>query len=228
MGKLRDQMLADLQLRGATPRTQKTYLREAGNLAKYFNRSPEELGEDELKEYMLCLTKERHLSEGTYRFYVAALKFLYRTTPKREWVVEKIKCPKRERKPPVVLAISEVESILSVTKNLKHKAMLMITYSSSRLRTFSVNTALHIKNPIGCPVIICGSCAPSRYAELLSSAAIRISATTAAIWKYRITPAGTGTAPNARPYRKKNGSRPVTRISFPLSISMWSLPSPRN
>jgi len=76
MGKLRDQMLADLQLRGATPRTQKTYLREVGYFAKYFNRSPEELGEDELKEYMLYLMKERNLSDGTYRFYVAALKFL--------------------------------------------------------------------------------------------------------------------------------------------------------
>jgi len=130
MGKLRDQMAADLQLRGATTRTQTTYLREAGNLAKYFNRSPAELGEDELKEYMLYLMKERKLSDGTFRFYVAALKFLYRTTLKREWVVEKIKCPKRKRKLPVVLDISEVESIFLVTKNLKHKAMLMITYSS--------------------------------------------------------------------------------------------------
>ena len=130
MGKLRDQMLADLQLRGATTRTQETYLREVSNLAKYFNRSPEELGEDELKEYMLYLMKERHLSDGTYRFYVTALKFLYRTTLKREWVVEKIKCPKRKRKLPVVLDISEVESLFSVTTNLKHKAILMITYSS--------------------------------------------------------------------------------------------------
>ena len=53
MGKLRDQMLVDLQLRGATARTQKTYLREVSNFAKYFNRSPKELGGDELKEYML-------------------------------------------------------------------------------------------------------------------------------------------------------------------------------
>jgi len=44
MGKLRDQMLVDLQLSGAKPTTQKTYLREAENLAIYFNRSPEELG----------------------------------------------------------------------------------------------------------------------------------------------------------------------------------------
>ena len=130
MGKLRDQMLVDLQLCGAKPRTQEAYLREAGNLAKYYNRSPAELGEDELKEYLLYLMKERHLSEGTFRFYVAGLKFLYRTTLKREWPVEKIKCPRREKKLPVVLDISEVESLFSVTKNLKHKAMLMITYSS--------------------------------------------------------------------------------------------------
>jgi integrase/recombinase XerD len=130
MGKLRDQMLVDLQLSGAKPRTQETYLREAENLAKYFNRSPAQLGEDELKEYLFYLIKERHLSEGTFRFYVAGLKFLYRTTLKREWPVEKIKCPRREKKLPVVLDLSEVKSLFSVTKNLKHKAMLMITYSS--------------------------------------------------------------------------------------------------
>jgi len=130
MGKLRDQMLADLQLCGAKPRTQETYLREAENLAKYFNRSPAELGENELKEYLLYLIKERPISDGTFRVYVAGLKFLYRTTLKREWPVEKIKYPKRRRKLPIVLDLSEVESLFSVTKNLKHKAMLMITYSS--------------------------------------------------------------------------------------------------
>ena len=123
-------MLADLQLSGATQRTQKTYLREAGNLAKYFNRSPADLGEGELKEYMLYLMKERHLSAGTFRFYVAALKFLYRTTLKREWAVEKIRYPRAKRKLPIVLDLSEVESLFAVTPNLKHKAILMITYSS--------------------------------------------------------------------------------------------------
>ncbi len=130
MGKLRDQMLVDLQLCGAKPRTQQTYLREAENPAKYFNRSPAELGEDELKEYLLYLMKERHLSEGTFRFYVAGLKFLYRITLKREWPVEKIKHPRAKSKLPIVLDLLEVESIFAVTRNLKHKAMLMITYSS--------------------------------------------------------------------------------------------------
>jgi len=64
MKKLRDQMLVDLQVSGAKPNTQKSYLREGDNLAKYFNRSPAELGEAELQEYLLYPIKERHLSGG--------------------------------------------------------------------------------------------------------------------------------------------------------------------
>jgi len=123
-------MLVDLQLSGATKSTQKNYLREVDNLAKYFNRSPEELGEAELKEYLLYLIRERHLSEGTFRFYVAGLKFLYRTTLKREWPVEKIRHPREKTRLPIVLDLSEVESLFAVTKNLKHKVILMIIYSS--------------------------------------------------------------------------------------------------
>jgi site-specific recombinase XerD len=123
-------MLVDLQLSGAKPSTQRAYLREAENLAKYFHKSPEQLGEDDLKTYLLYLMKERHLSEGTFRFYVAGLKFLYRTTLKRQWAVEKIRYPRAKRKLPVVLDLSEVQSLFAVTKNLKHKAILMMTYSS--------------------------------------------------------------------------------------------------
>jgi len=141
MEKLRIQMLVDLQLSGATKSTQKNYLREVDNLAKYFNRSPAELGEAELKEYLLYLIKGRHLSEGTFRFYVAALKFLYRTTLKREWPVEKIRHPREKTKLPIVLDLSEVESLFAVTKNLKHKAILMIIYSSG----LRVSEAAHLE-----------------------------------------------------------------------------------
>lgn len=130
MSKLKEQMLIDLQLKGIMPRTQRTYLREVGNLAKYFGRSPEELGESEIKGYLLYLLKERNLSEGTYRFYRSGLKFLYKHTLKRECIMEKILCPKQKRKLLVVLALSEVEDLFSVTTNLKHKAILTITYSS--------------------------------------------------------------------------------------------------
>jgi integrase/recombinase XerD len=130
MGTLREQMQADLQLRGITPRTQKDYLREVSKLAKYFNKSPEELGEKEVKEYLVHLLKDGKISGGTYKYYVSGIKFLYRTTLKREGVVNAIQYPKCKRKLPVVLDLSEVEALFSVTENLKHKAILMITYSS--------------------------------------------------------------------------------------------------
>ncbi len=147
MSKLREQMQADLQLIGITPKTQNIYLREVSNLAKYFNKSPEQLGEHEVKEYLLYLLNERNLSQGTFRFYVAGLKFLYRTTLKREEVVANIRYPKQKKTLPIVLDISEVEALFTVTENIKHKAILMITYSSglriseaSRLRITDIDS----------------------------------------------------------------------------------------
>jgi site-specific recombinase XerD len=130
MSKLREQMVADLLLRGITPRTQKTYLREVSNLAKYFDKSPEDLSEEEVKEYLVHLMRDRKLSGGTYKNYVSGIKFLYRTTLNREEVVENIRYPKATEKLPVVLDLSEVKALFSATSNLKHKAVLMITYSS--------------------------------------------------------------------------------------------------
>jgi integrase/recombinase XerD len=130
MNTLREKMLAELQLRGIRLRTQTAYLREVANLENYFNKSPEELGAEEVKEYLVHLLEDRKLSEGTYKYYVAGIKFLYRTTLNREEVVEKIKYPKAKIKLPVVLDLAEVKTLLSVMENLKHRAILMITYSA--------------------------------------------------------------------------------------------------
>jgi integrase/recombinase XerD len=141
MNTLREKMLAELQLRGITPRTQTAYLREVANLENYFNKSPEELGEEEVKEYLVHLLEDRGLSSGTYKYYAAGIKFLYRTTLNREEVVEKIKYPKAKIKLPVVLDLSEVRALLSVMENFKHRAVLTITYSAG----LRVGETAHLK-----------------------------------------------------------------------------------
>ncbi len=130
MSKLREQMLTDLQLKGITPGVQKKYLREVSNLAKYFGKSPEELGEQEVKKYLVHLLEERKLSRGTYRNYVSGIKFLYKTTLNREEVVEKIRYPKDKKTLPSVFDLSEVKALLSAVENLKHRAILTIMYSA--------------------------------------------------------------------------------------------------
>lgn len=141
MSTVREKMLAELQLRGITPRTQTAYLREIAKLENYFNKSPEELGEEEVKEYLVHMLEDRGLSSGTYKYYAAGIKFLYRTTLNRGEVVEKIKYPKAKIKLPVVLDLSEVRTMLSVMENLKHRAVLTITYSAG----LRVSETAHLK-----------------------------------------------------------------------------------
>lgn len=130
MDALREQMTKDLQLKGITPGTQKKYLREVSMMANYFDKPLEELGEAEVKDYLVHMLETRKLSRGTYRGYVAGIKFLYKTTLNREEVVQKIQYPKAKKTLPVVLDIAEIKSLLSVTENLKHRALLTITYSA--------------------------------------------------------------------------------------------------
>jgi site-specific recombinase XerD len=130
MSKLKEQMKADLQLKGFKPNTQRTYLREVSNFARYFDKSPEELGKEEVKEYLLHLMNDKKLSQGTFKSYVSGIKFLYNTTLNRHEVVEDIKYPKAKIKLDVVLDLSEIEALFSATDNIKHKVILMITYSA--------------------------------------------------------------------------------------------------
>ena len=127
---LREQMVEDMKLSGITPKTQGKYLREVINLAKYFGKSPADLNKEELKDYLVHMLEDRNLQAGTYKNYVAGIKFLYRTTLKRGDIVEDIRYPKGPKKLPVVFDLSEVEALFSATENIKHKALLMIMYSS--------------------------------------------------------------------------------------------------
>ncbi|MDH4101633.1 MAG: tyrosine-type recombinase/integrase, partial [Nitrospirota bacterium] len=63
-------------------------------------------------------------------FYSYGLKFFYKHTMKRDYVMEKILFPKAKKQLPVVLDLKEVNALFSVTTNLKHKAILMMAYSS--------------------------------------------------------------------------------------------------
>ena len=130
MSKLREQMLVDLQLKGATLKTRRKYLREVSNFAKYFGKSPEELGEKEVKEYLVHLLENRKLSKGTYKNYASAIKFLYKVTLKREDIADKIRYPRVDKTLPCVFDLSEVKALLSAAENLKHRAILTIMYSA--------------------------------------------------------------------------------------------------
>ena len=95
MGKLREKMQADLELKGFAPTTQREYLLRARHFAAHYRRSPTQMGEKEIREYLLYLVNDRHVHPATHRMYVAALKFLYATTLGRQEEVARIPWPVR-------------------------------------------------------------------------------------------------------------------------------------
>ena len=62
MGKLQEQMKADLLLKPYSPHTTRAYLRCIRDFAKYFMRPPVEMGETEVRQFLLYLTQDRKVS----------------------------------------------------------------------------------------------------------------------------------------------------------------------
>jgi site-specific recombinase XerD len=131
-------MRDDLELIRLSPRTQEAYLFRVTQFARHFNKLPDKLGEDEVKEYLLHLVHKK-VSYSVLTQTYSALRFIYETTLKRSWVVNRIPYPKTPKRLPSVLDKKEVASIFSVTTNLKHRAILMMIYSAGLRISEAIN-----------------------------------------------------------------------------------------
>jgi len=141
MGKLKEQMKMDLELKGYSPKTQAAYLGYMKNFARYFGRSPAKMGEKEIREYLYHLVTGKQVSTSSINGAYSALKFFYQTVLQGNWNIAKIPRTKVRKKLPIVLDGSEIKQLFAVTTNLKHRAILMITYSAG----LRVSETAHLK-----------------------------------------------------------------------------------
>lgn len=140
MTPLRQRMLEDMKIRNLSPRTWETYVSHVARFAKYFHKSPELLGPEDVRTYQLYLIK-RGASWSVFNQSVCALRFLYRQTLKREWSIEEIPFPKKPRKLPVVLSPIEVLRFLKSVRKLKYRAILTVIYAAG----LRLSEATHLK-----------------------------------------------------------------------------------
>ena len=76
MSKLRNQMMQDLDLGGYSPKTKKTYVESIVIFARFHGRSPDKLGQREVRAWAEHLCKQRpKLSPQRLRQHFAALRF---------------------------------------------------------------------------------------------------------------------------------------------------------
>ncbi len=84
MSPLRARMIEDMTLAGLAEGTQKIYIQAVRRLAAHYRRSPDELGEEEVRGYLLEL-RQRGVARGTFKTGQYGLRFLYRHTLGRAW-----------------------------------------------------------------------------------------------------------------------------------------------
>ncbi len=130
MTPLRKQMINGMKLRGFAPKTQKSYLSAVSGLAKYYNRSPDTLNQDDIQKYLLYLIEKRKLAYSTCNIVLSAFKFFFKEILKKKTEFIDIPCSKSRKKLPVVLSIGEVKRIFCAANIFKHKVLLMTTYSA--------------------------------------------------------------------------------------------------
>ena len=131
MTTLRERMIEDMRIRNLAPNTQISYLQQVSLFARYFAKSPNVLGREEIRAYQVYLTEEKKLSPRSITIAVSALRFLYKVTLRREWNLEEIiPAPKQPQKLPVILSPEEVLEFLSCVRGHNHRTILTCCYAA--------------------------------------------------------------------------------------------------
>ena len=83
MTQLRKAMLEELQRRNLSPITTRIYLRAVEEFARYYKKSPDQLGPEQIREYQAYLFTDRKLGAIAVAQQVSALRFFFVRTLKR-------------------------------------------------------------------------------------------------------------------------------------------------
>jgi integrase/recombinase XerD len=130
MTPLRKRMIEDMRVRNYSPKTIQAYVSHVAWFAKYFGRSPDQLGPEHIHQYQVHLVEEKKISWSHFNNAVCGLRFFYRVTLKKDWMIEHLPYAKRPRTLPVVLSKQEVMRLLECMPNLRYRVILMTAYSA--------------------------------------------------------------------------------------------------
>jgi integrase/recombinase XerD len=144
----------ELSLRGFGAKTKKAYVGHCRRLVRHFQRSPELINEDEIRGY-LTAALDRGTSHSYINQCISAIKFLYHQALRSGIKFDRLPRPKKENKLPSVLSRQETLRIIQAIGNVKHKAIMLLTYSAGlrigevvRLRCEDIDVdrkAIHVR-----------------------------------------------------------------------------------
>lgn len=141
MTPLRQKVIEYMVLKGFAKSTQQSYLAHIRGLAEYFNQSPDQLSEDDIRAYLLHCHVVKHWSFSSCRQFIHAARFLYDKVLKRPISKEQLPFPRKESKMPDLLSRGEVQKIIGCCRDLKYRTGLMLAYATG----MRVSELVHLK-----------------------------------------------------------------------------------
>ncbi|MDH4205956.1 MAG: site-specific integrase [Desulfobacteraceae bacterium] len=129
MTELRQKMIRAMDLKDLSKHTQRTYLAAVTGLAKHYRQSPDKLTQEMIEDYLLYLKNVKGNAPNTRGTVLTGLRFFYGHVAQKEIPIDHSAC-RKVRKLPTVLVQEDIWKIISAPENLKHRLILMTTYSA--------------------------------------------------------------------------------------------------
>lgn len=118
----------EMKLRKFSPKTIKSYLHYITALLEFSSKNPKTVNIDDIRRYLEKLA-DNNMSASTLNIAHSAFKLYFEKILKRRFFAD-IPRAKQPKKLPETLTKEEVRMILGAIKNVKHKLMLALMYSS--------------------------------------------------------------------------------------------------
>ena len=129
LSPLRRRMIEDMTVRNLSPATQRSYLHAVAKFSRFFGRSPDRLGLEDVRAFQVHLVSTG-ISWPSLNQTVCALRFFYGVTLGHGEIPERIPYAREPRKLPVVLSADEVVRFLEAVASLKSRAALTTAYAA--------------------------------------------------------------------------------------------------
>lgn len=161
MTHLRQIMLEELRCRNYAQTTIDCYIGTVAHFSRYFNRPPDQLGTEHIREYQAALFTKFKLAPNTVNQRLAALRFFYVKTLKKGWSAAETPYPKKVLNLPMILSQEEVARLIDSALTAFHRLLLMMLYATgmrraelTRVKVRDVDSkrmVIHIRGGKACP-----------------------------------------------------------------------------
>jgi site-specific recombinase XerD len=114
-----------------SPHTMRAYLSELRYLFAYYpDVLPDNYTEAMMLQYLLYLARTLKCSRVKCALAAQSISFFFRTVLKRPYLIPPLIFPRKTTKLPPVMDASEVKALINSVKNIKHRTIIMLLYST--------------------------------------------------------------------------------------------------